>query len=159
MRSLEVILKFVDTYNRNIYRIYYYLYLSNNFNYCAIQIITYFRAFEDNIFSGQRILFILKKLLLKKIYNIISNKSQFNLLKEKKNEFKVFEGFSTNFLLAVPSRPPRPLPAWQRWQGHPDYYCTPRILHIQTTACLDYCMPRLSWHLPMGFKGLHEPEH
>ena len=36
MRSLEEILKFVDTFNRNIYRIYYHLYLSNNFNYCAI---------------------------------------------------------------------------------------------------------------------------
>ena len=67
MRSLEEILKFVDTYNRNIYRIYYHLYLSNNFIYCAIFIITYFRAIEDNIFSRQRILFILKKLLLNKI--------------------------------------------------------------------------------------------
>ena len=74
MRSLEEILKFVYTYNRNIYRIYYYLYLTNNFNYCAIWIITYFRAFGDNIFSGQQILFILKKLLLNKIHNIISNK-------------------------------------------------------------------------------------
>ena len=71
MRSLEEILKFVYTYKRNIYRIYYHLYLSNNFNYCAIKIITYFRAFEDNILSRQQILFILKKLLLNKKYNII----------------------------------------------------------------------------------------
>ena len=33
-----------------------------------------FVAFED-IFSGQSILFILKKLLLNKIYNVILNKS------------------------------------------------------------------------------------
>ena len=33
-----------------------------------------------------------------------------------KNEFTEFEGFATNFLL-VPSRLPRSLPAWQRWQG------------------------------------------
>ena len=50
-------IKYVDIYNRNLYRIYYHLYLSNNFNYFAIYIITYFRAFGDNIFSGQRILF------------------------------------------------------------------------------------------------------
>ena len=57
------VIKYVDIHNNNLYRIYYHLYLSNNFNYCAIQIITYFRAFVDNIFTEQQILFILKKLL------------------------------------------------------------------------------------------------
>ena len=61
MQSLEEILKFIDTYNRNIYRIYYHLYLTTDFNYCTILIITNFRAFADNIFTGQRIVFILKK--------------------------------------------------------------------------------------------------
>ena len=54
-------IKYFDIYNRNLYQIYCHLYLSNNFNYCAIYFITYFRAFVDNIFSGQQILFILKK--------------------------------------------------------------------------------------------------
>ena len=36
MRKLEEKLKFVDTYNRNIYLINYHLYLSKDFNYCAI---------------------------------------------------------------------------------------------------------------------------
>ena len=53
------VIKYVDIYNTNLYRIYYHLYLSNNFNYCAIYIISHFRGFVDNIFSGQRILFIL----------------------------------------------------------------------------------------------------
>ena len=39
----------------NIYRIYYHLYLTNDSNYCTILIITYFGAFVDNIFPGQRI--------------------------------------------------------------------------------------------------------
>ena len=60
---MEEILQFVDTYNKKINRIYYHLYLSNDFNYCTILIITNFRAFADNFFSGQRILFILKKSL------------------------------------------------------------------------------------------------
>ena len=68
-------LKFVNTYNRTIYQIYYHLYLINNFNYCAIKIITYFRAFVDNIFMEQQILFTLKKIRLNQIYNIIWNKS------------------------------------------------------------------------------------
>ena len=29
-------IKYVDIYNRNFYRIYFHLYLSNDFNYCAI---------------------------------------------------------------------------------------------------------------------------
>ena len=130
MRSLEEILKFINTYNRNIYRIYYYLYLSNNFNYCSIQIITYFRAFEDNIFSGQRILYILKKLLLNKIYSIISNKLQFNLLKyQQKMNLMCLKDLPRIFFSLC-------------HRGHRD-----RCTHgsggkaIQTTtALLDYCM-------------------
>ena len=33
-----------------------------------------------------------------------------------KIEFTEFEGFAMNFLLSVPSRPPRSLPEWQRCQ-------------------------------------------
>ena len=94
--------KYVDIYNINLYRIYYHLYLSNNFNYCAIYIITYFIAFGDNIFSGQRILF--EEITLNKIYNIILTTSKLNLLKPQKIEFTDFEEFATYFLLAVSSR-------------------------------------------------------
>ena len=45
--------KYVDIYNINLYRIYYHLYLCNNLNYCAIYILSYFRASVDKIFSGQ----------------------------------------------------------------------------------------------------------
>ena len=71
------VVKYVDIYNRNFYRIYFHLYLGNNFNYCTILMITYFRAFLDIIFSGREILFILEKLLLNKFktYNMILNKS------------------------------------------------------------------------------------
>ena len=40
MQSMEEILKFVDTCNRNLYRIYYHLHLSNEFNYCNIDYIS-----------------------------------------------------------------------------------------------------------------------
>ena len=33
-------IKYVDIYNRDLYRIYYHLYLSNNFNYFAISLVT-----------------------------------------------------------------------------------------------------------------------
>ena len=32
------VIKYVDIYNRNIYRIYYHLNLSNNFNYCQYKL-------------------------------------------------------------------------------------------------------------------------
>ena len=37
-----------------------------------------------------------------------------------------------SFLLAVPSRPPRYLPVWQRWQGHPDRGDVGELLHAWT---------------------------
>ena len=30
------VIKYIDIYNRNFYRIYFLLYLSNNFSYCTI---------------------------------------------------------------------------------------------------------------------------
>ena len=51
-------IKYVDIYNKNLYLSnYFHSYLSINFNYFAIYIITYFSAFEDNTFSRQRTLF------------------------------------------------------------------------------------------------------
>ena len=82
-------IKYADIQNRNFYQIYYHLNLSNNFNYCEIYIITCFRAFGDNIFSGQQILF--EEVTLNRIYNIILNTSQLNLLKHQKIEFTEFE--------------------------------------------------------------------
>ena len=46
--------------------------IGRNIKICKI---TYFREFVGNIFAGQRILFILKKLLLDKVCRIILNKS------------------------------------------------------------------------------------
>ena len=69
MRSLEEILKFVDTY-KNFYGIYH-LYLSNNFNYCTISIITYFRAFANNISSGHGIFIYCKEITFNNVYNYI----------------------------------------------------------------------------------------
>ena len=57
MGKFEEIFKFVDTYNRNIYRIYYHLYLSSDFNYCTILIITYFRACLNILSRGNNFVF------------------------------------------------------------------------------------------------------
>ena len=138
MRSLEEILKFVDSYNRNIHRIYYHLYLSNNFNYCAIQIITYFGAFEDNIFSIQRILFILKKLLLNKMYNIILNKSQLNWLKyQQKINLKSSKDLPRIFFSWCHRSQRDRCPQASAWQGRPGRSGLGKLLHAQTI--LAYC--------------------
>ena len=64
-----------------------------------------------------------------------------------KNEFTEFERFAKSFPLAVPSRPPLSLPAWQRWQGH------------QTAAMsVNYCLPIVPW-TNLQRDALHEPEH
>ena len=60
-------IKYVNIYNRNLYLSnYFHSYLSNNFNYFAIYIITYFRAIGDSTFAGQQTLF--EEMTLNRIY-------------------------------------------------------------------------------------------
>ena len=98
---------------------------------------------------GQRILFILKKFLLNKIYNIIFNKSQFNLLKyQLKMNIKCLKDLPRIFFSRCHRGHLDRCPhgsggkATQTTTACLDY-CIPRLLHAYTTACLDYCMPRL----------------
>ena len=65
-------------------------------------IITYFRAFVGNIFSGQRILF--EEITLNKIHNIIWMRRSWIWGNMKNLIYRVWRIFATNFLLAVPSR-------------------------------------------------------